>query len=45
MAATLYSFPVQRVMDYVLMFPLEAGDVGAALATAVSPVVGILIYL
>ncbi|MBQ8554371.1 MAG: polysaccharide biosynthesis C-terminal domain-containing protein [Clostridia bacterium] len=43
MAATLSSSLFNIVMDYVLMFPLGMGMVGAALATAISPVVGILI--
>ena len=43
MAATLCSSLFNIVMDYVLMFPLKLGMAGAALATAVSPVVGILI--
>lgn len=41
MAATLLSSLFNIVMDYVLMFPLNMGMAGAALATAVSPVVGI----
>ena len=43
MAATLCSSLFNIVMDYVLMFPLKLGMAGAALATALSPVVGILI--
>lgn len=43
MAATLSSSLFNIVMDYVLMFPLNMGMAGAALATAFSPVVGILI--
>lgn len=43
MAATLCSSLFNIVMDYVLMFPLGMGMIGAALATAVSPIVGILI--
>ena len=43
MAATLFSSLFNIVMDYVLMFPLGLGMAGAALATAVSPIVGILI--
>lgn len=43
MAATLLSSLFNIVMDYVLMFPLELGMAGAALATAISPVVGIMI--
>lgn len=43
MAATLSSSIFNIVMDYVLMFPLKLGMAGAALATAVSPIVGITI--
>lgn len=43
MAATLVSSLFNVVMDYVLMFPLGLGMAGAALATAISPVVGIMI--
>ncbi len=43
MAATLCSSLFNIVMDYVLMFPLKMGMPGAALATAISPVIGILI--
>lgn len=43
MQATLISSLFNIVMDYVLMFPLGLGMAGAALATAFSPVVGILI--
>lgn len=43
MAATLFSSLFNIVMDYVLMFPLGLGMAGAALATACSPVVGVLI--
>lgn len=43
MVATLFSSLFNIVMDYVLMFPLELGMVGAALATACSPIVGVLI--
>lgn len=43
MAATLLSSLFNIVMDYVLMFPLGLGMAGAALATAVSPIVGISI--
>lgn len=43
MAATLLSSLFNIVMDYVLMFPLHMGMEGAALATACSPLVGILI--
>lgn len=43
MAATLSSSLFNIVMDYILMFPLNLGMAGAALATAVSPIVGISI--
>ncbi|SHJ56763.1 MATE family efflux transporter [Hespellia stercorisuis] len=43
MAATLGSSLFNIVMDYVLMFPLGMGMAGAALATAVSPIIGIAI--
>lgn len=43
MIATLTSSLFNIVMDYVLMFPCDLGMTGAALATAFSPVVGILI--
>lgn len=43
MQATILSSLFNIVMDYVLMFPLGMGMSGAALATAFSPVVGILI--
>lgn len=43
MVATLSSSLFNIVMDYVLMFPLKLGMAGAALATAFSPVVGIII--
>lgn len=43
MAATLFSSLFNIVMDYVLMFPLGLGMEGAALATACSPIVGVLI--
>ena len=43
MAATLFSSLFNIVMDYVLMFPLGMGMSGAALATAISPIVGICI--
>lgn len=42
MQATLFSSLFNIVMDYVLMFPFGMGMAGAALATAFSPVVGIL---
>lgn len=40
MAATVISSLFNIVMDWVLMFPLKLGMSGAALATALSPVVG-----
>ncbi|MDD3218211.1 MAG: MATE family efflux transporter [Lachnospiraceae bacterium] len=43
MAATLSSSLFNIVMDYILMFPLGLGMAGAALATAVSPIVGIAV--
>lgn len=43
MKATLFSSLFNIVMDYVLMFPLGLGMAGAAMATAISPIVGILI--
>lgn len=43
MAATLFSSIFNIIFDYILMFPLQMGMAGAALATALSPVIGILI--
>lgn len=43
MLATVLSSIFNIVMDYVVMFPLGMGMAGAALATAISPIVGILI--
>lgn len=43
MAAVLSSSLFNIVMDYILMFPLKLGMSGAALATAVSPILGIAI--
>lgn len=43
MTATVVSSLFNIVMDYVLMFPFGLGMVGAALATAISPIIGILI--
>lgn len=43
MTATICSSLFNIIMDYVLMFPFGLGMVGAALATAFSPIVGILI--
>lgn len=45
MISTLSSSMFNIVMDYVLMFPLGLGMAGAALATAVSPIVGMAICL
>ena len=41
MAATLTSSLCNIVLDYVFMFPLGMGMTGAALATGLSPVIGI----
>lgn len=43
MAATFISSMFNIVMDYVLVFPCKMGMAGAALATAISPIVSILI--
>lgn len=43
MCATLFSSLFNIVFDYILMFPLGLGMEGAALATAISPIIGILI--
>ncbi len=43
MTATLSSTIFNIVMDYILMFPFNMGMEGAALATALSPIVGVLI--
>ncbi len=43
MIATLLSTLFNIVFDYILMFPLGLGMAGAALATAFSPIVGMLI--
>lgn len=45
MAATLFSSLFNIVFDYVLMYPCGMGMEGAALATACSPIVGVLICL
>lgn len=45
MMATLVSSLFNIVFDYVLMFPLGMGMKGAALATALSPVLGIAICM
>lgn len=43
MLATLLGSLFNVVMDYVLIFPLHMGILGAVLATGVSPVLGLLI--
>jgi putative MATE family efflux protein len=43
MMATLLSSIFNIIFDYILMFPLGMGMNGAALATAISPLIGILI--
>lgn len=43
MCATLFSSIFNIIFDYILMFPVGLGMEGAALATAFSPVIGILI--
>ena len=43
MAATLFSSLFNIVFDYILMFPMGLSMAGAALATAISPIIGILI--
>ena len=43
MAATLFSSIFNIIFDYILMFPLQMGMAGAALATALSPILGIII--
>lgn len=45
MAATFASGIFNIIFDYVLMFPLKMGIVGAALATAFSPAVSMLICM
>ena len=45
MAATLSSSLFNILFDYVLMFPLGLGMAGAALATALSPIIGISVCL
>ena len=45
MAATLLSSLFNIIFDYVLMYPLGMGMEGAALATACSPIVGVLICM
>ena len=43
MAATLFSSIFNVVFDYILMFPLGLGMMGAGLATGSSPVIGLII--
>lgn len=43
MAATMISSIFNIILDYVLMFPLKMGMSGAALATGLSPLVGIAV--
>ena len=43
MVATLSSSLFNILFDYIFMFPLQMGMKGAALATSLSPIVGILI--
>lgn len=45
MAATLVSGIFNIIFDYILMFPLGLGIVGAAYATAFSPVISMLICM
>lgn len=45
MIATLSSSLFNIVADYVLMFPLGLGMAGAALATAISPIIGVGVCL
>lgn len=45
MTATLISSLFNIVFDYIFMFPLKMGMNGAALATGISPIVGISICL
>ena len=45
MAGTLLSSLFNIIFDYIFMFPMGMGMQGAALATAVSPIVSILITL
>lgn len=45
MCATITSSLFNIVFDYILMFPLGMGMAGAALATAISPIIGILICM
>lgn len=41
MIATLVSGIINIIFDYILVFPMQLGMVGAALATAISPIVSI----
>ena len=43
MAATLSSSLCNVLMDYVFMFPMKMGMMGAALATGISPIIGALV--
>ena len=43
MIATLFSSFFNIIFDYILMFPLKMGMEGAALATAISPLLGVAI--
>ena len=43
MLATLFSSLFNIVFDYILMFPMKLGMEGAALATALSPLIGMAI--
>ena len=45
MTATIVSSLFNIVADYILMFPLGMGIEGAALATAISPGIGVLVCL
>lgn len=43
MAATLSSSLFNIAADYIFMFPMKMGMEGAALATAISPIIGVLV--
>lgn len=45
MAATVLSGIFNIIFDYIFMFPLEMGMAGAALATAISPIVSMAICM
>lgn len=45
MAATILSGIFNIIFDYIFMFPLKMGMVGAALATGISPIVSMLICM